>query len=129
LPVFEEAIVGVEEFAREQEKELARRPPVVQALLAMEADVDLVLAQLVPAQLHELDLRVVLAQLVPAQLHELDLRVLEQLLAPDHQLGLERALAVAFRLQLAVEGAQLGVEAALVAAAHVLNCSNKDTLK
>ncbi len=115
MPVFEEAIVGVEEFAREQEKELARRPPVVQALLAMEADVDLVLAQL-----------------VPAQLHELDLRVLEQLLAPDHQLGLERALAVAFGLQLAVEGAQLGVEAALVAAAHVLRrrpCSNKDTLE
>lgn len=88
--VLEQAVVGVEELPRQQEEELAGRPPVVQPLLPREADVE-------PG----------LLQVLLGGRHDLGEGVLQQVVSPDVQLHLARALAVALRLQLPVEVAQL----------------------
>ena len=101
--ILEQAVVGIEKLARQQVEELTCRTPIVETLFSMEANEDLVLAQI-----------------VFAQLHEFDACVIQQLVTSDHDLGLLRALAVAFWLELAVEVAQFGLKAALIVASVVL---------
>ena len=97
--VLEQTVVGIEELAGEQVEELTGRSTIVETLFAVEADEDLVLSQIVLAQLHELDSSVV---------HEL--------LAPDDDLGFLRSLAVAFRFEFSIKVAQLVVEPTMVLA-------------
>lgn len=95
--VLEQAVVGIEELARQQVEELARRTAVVETLLALKTNKQLVLAQVVLAQLHEFGARVV-----------------QELVASHHDLRLLRPLTVAFRLEFAVEIAQLSLKTSMI---------------
>ena len=94
--VLEQTVVRIEQLARHQKEELARRPAVVQAVLAAERQLQFRLLQLLLRRRHDA--------------HE---GVLQQMAPPHLHLELVRTLAVALRLELPVKVAQFGLKVAL----------------